>query len=179
MLATPRLLLLSLVLAACAGGPPSTAPLPPADAAEYAATLCTATDELFLAIGNPDAGVPSASWKAFEDAIEAGDVAALDRAGTTVLAHLDAARTANARGATFPPGTAANAELEALLVAVDTYVRAVLEARGDKAVASAAEAAAGPAWERHWPGWLSALQALGAAGVPIANLPCATDEPRA
>ena len=163
---------MALVIAGCGTGAPAATVAGPADAVEFAETMCDSTDAFFLAVGNPDAGTPSVAWAQFEDAIERGDVALLDQAGTTILGHIDTARAANGRGATFAPATAANAEFDALLTALDTQVRMVLEAKGDKAVARTAAEAAGGAWGRHWSAWLLALRALGESGIVMPNIPC-------
>ncbi len=164
--------LAGLCLGACdAGGPPS-APVAPADAAEFAETTCTAFDEFLLAWGNPDAG-KSDAWISFEQAIVRGELDVLERNGAEILEHLAAARTANARGATYPPGTAVNAEFEAILAALDRQVRTVLEAKGAPDVAAEAEAATVDVWTTHWPGYLRALVTLvRTSGIEMQNLPC-------
>lgn len=126
---TPRveLLLLGLLGAAlvvvvgCSSSMPSPSaqasnlafpsPIAVVDAAGFATATCTANQKLNLAFGNPDANVKSAAWKAFDSAVVAKDTAQIDATAGEVLLHLEAARVANARGATWAPGTTANAEM--------------------------------------------------------------------
>jgi hypothetical protein len=147
--------------------------LPPADAVSFAAATCTAIDELFLAWGNPDTANKSDAWKSFESAVERHDTALLDSAAGAILAHLAAARAANAHGATWTPGAAANAEFEVVLAGLVTQVTTVRDSRGDPSIAAKA---AETMQSTNWPRLLTYFEKLRplveSHAVALPSLPC-------
>jgi hypothetical protein len=164
---------LVFVISGCSTTPAaSSASLPPLDGKGFAAATCLAIDELFLAVGNPDTGSKSAAWQSFEAAIERHDTALLDSASAEILTHLAAARAANDRGATFPPGTAANAEFGAVLVGLEQQVATVRDARGAPDVAERAATE----MQAIWPRFLTYLQRMReliqSGAVVMPNVPC-------
>jgi hypothetical protein len=169
-----------LVVAVAACGTPSppastAVSLPPADAAGFADATCTAIDELFFAWGNPDTAIKSTAWTSFESAIERHDTALLDSAAAAILAHLAAARAANAQGATWKPGAEANAEFEVVLAGLVTQVTTVRDSRGDQAIAAQA---AETMQSKNWPRLLTYFEKLrplvASNAVALPSLPCTT-----
>lgn len=174
-----------LVTAACTAGPAaptpnpasstsrpaSPTPLAPADAAGYAAAACTANGEMFLGWGNPDTGVASEAWKAFESAVQTKDAAKID-AAAAILPHLEAARVANDRGATWAPGAAASAELRVVLAGLVKYIVTVREARGEPGVVAQAVKDRDVAGSHLQPYWQMLLEMMKAKSIPITQVPC-------
>ena len=69
-----------------------TASPPPLRAAsfdEYAVAFCSAFDSMFRAIGNPDTGEDSPMSADLDAAIEAGDLASVERLAATITAELE------------------------------------------------------------------------------------------
>jgi hypothetical protein len=173
------LIVASLGAAGCTAGPAaltsspaSPTRLPAVDATGFAAAACTANAEMFLSWGNPDTGVKSAAWKAFESAVQAKDPARIDAAAAAVLLHLDAARVANDSGATWAPGAAATAEFTVVLVGLENYIVTVQEARGESTVAAQAAKdmeAVGPHLQAYWQ---MLQQMMLAKAIPMTKLPC-------
>jgi hypothetical protein len=163
-------------LAGCGSGAasPSQSPSPPpATAADFSNAACTALGEFSLAWGNPDTNIKSDAWKKFDAAIKQKDAGQLEVAATEILAHLEAARTANARGSTWAPGAAASTELEAVLVALETEVTTVRAARGDPGVAAQAETTMQATWP-HFLTYLQKVQALiQSKAFATPTVPCA------
>jgi hypothetical protein len=182
--ARPRwaLLVLSaliLVVSACTAAPaaPTSTLAPPtplasADAAGFGAAACTANAEMFVAWGNPDTGVASTAWKAFESAAQTKDAAQIDAAAAVVLRHLEAARVANDHGATWAPGAAASAELSIVLAGLVKYVVTVRDARGEPGVVAKAVKDRDAAGSHLQPYWQMLLEMMKAKAIPITQVPC-------
>jgi hypothetical protein len=91
-------MIVMLVAAACGAGsgsaPPASQPAPAVATtyAEYATAFCSAFDALFQAVGNPDTGSGSILSKSLDAAVEAGDVAAAERAAAAMTTALEAGR---------------------------------------------------------------------------------------
>ena len=147
----------SSLASASTGAPASRSPV---EMAGFADATCEAGAELGLAWGNPDANIKSAVWTSFEGAIERGDAALLESSSAEVLGHIASARSALARGAGWAPGAPANAELDAVLVALKTQVTTVRDAHGDRTVATAAAATMAGVWPR-WLKYIGLVLALG------------------
>jgi len=166
-----------VVAAACTAGPVATTsspasptPLPAVDAAGFAAAACTANSELGLGWGG-DAG-KSVAWMAFDSAVQARDAAQIDKAAAPVLLHLDAARAANDRGATWVPGAAASAELTVVLDGLEKYIVTVREAHGDSTVTAQAAKDMEPVLP-HLQAYLGMLlEMMRAKAIPITQIPC-------
>jgi len=168
-----------LVAGACSAGPAapvsspaSPTPIPAVDAAGFAAATCTANNEMSLGFGNPDADVKSVAWKAFESAVQAKDPAQIDPSAAAVLLHLEAARVANTRGATWGPGAPANAEFTVVLVGLEKYIVTVREARGEPAVAAQAAKDMEAVWPHLLSYWQMLQQMMVAKAIPMTKLPC-------
>jgi hypothetical protein len=139
---------------------PSPSPTPPVaiDATAYVDAWCLALGRLMLGFGNPDTDAKSRAWKDFERAVEQRDAASLDARAATVLAHLEAARVANARTMGFAPGLPASVEFEAVLVGLESKVTTIRAARGDPVIVAQADAS----MQAVWPRFLTHLQVLNA-----------------
>lgn len=168
-----------LVAAACTAGPAtptsspgSPAPLAAVDAAGFAAAVCVANSELFLIWGNPDSGVKSVAWTAFDSAVRAKDPAQIDKAAAPILLHLGAARAANDRGATWVPGAAASAEFAVVLGGLQTYIVTVRDAHGDSTVAAQAAKDMGTVSPHLQAYWQMLQEMMVAKAIPITKLPC-------
>ena len=136
------------------------------------AATCTAGIEFSLGFGNADANTYSVAWTALATAVAAKDPGQIDTAAAAVLVHLDAARVATARGATWPTGAPANAELLIVLSGLETYVRTVQTAHGDATVSAQAATAMEAVWP-HCLAYLRLLQQLMVAKtIPLTQLPC-------
>ena len=152
--------------------PASPTPLPAADAADFAAAVCTVNSEISLSWGNPDTGAKSVAWKRFESAVQAKDPALIDAAAAAVLLHLDAARAANDRGSTWVPGSAATAELAGVLVGLEKYVVTVQEAQGESTVAAQAAKDMEAVWPHLQAYWQVLQKMMVAKAIPLTQLPC-------
>jgi hypothetical protein len=120
-----------LAVAACgsgAGAPaatPSVAPsLAPATFDEFSAQFCGAFTSLFRAVGNPDANAPSVMSKALDDAVNAGDGPAADRAAAAMLTELESGRAQAALAARWQPTAATAAQLDRLILAYEAMTTA-------------------------------------------------------
>jgi len=135
--------------------------------------MCTAVDELFTAVGNPDTGEASPLSRALEDAIVAGDTALIDTTTTAILAHLEASRAAAARAAAYPPAAAGVSAFDEFLTIVAEGVVAKRDAASDGLEAS--RAAAQGTWDRAVGPWRAWLTELGPVWFEIAGdtpMPC-------
>ena len=158
--------------AAPTSSPPSPTPLAPADAAGFAAAVCTANSEMFIAFGNPESGIDSVAWKAFETAVQARDPAQIDAAAAVILPHLEAARAANDRGATWAPGAAASAENSIVLAALTKYLVTVRDARGEPGVVAQAAKDLEATWPHLGSYWQMLTEMMKSKAIPITQLPC-------
>jgi len=168
-----------LVAAACTAGPAAPAsnpasatPRAPADAAGFGTAACTANAEMFIAWGNPDTGVASVAWKAFESAVQTKAAAQIDAAAAAILPHLEAARIANDRGATWVPGAAASTEFAIVLAGLMKYVVTVRDARGEPGVVAQAVKDRDAAGSHLQPYWQMLLEMMKAKSIPITQIPC-------
>ncbi len=157
----PRDVVLAVILGVAAAGcgatspaipspTPSPSPTPVAaiDAVAYVDAWCLTLGELMLGFGNPDTSEKSLAWKEFERGIEQRDAGLLDASSVKILAHLEAARSANGRSMGFEPGRAASVEFEAILVGLESKVTTIRAARGDPAVVEQATAVMQAIWPR-------------------------------
>ena len=158
--------------AAPASNPASATPRAPADAAGFGAAACTANAEMFVAWGNPDTGVASVAWKAFESAVQTKAAAQIDAAAAAILPHLEAARIANDRGATWVPGAAASTEFAIVLAGLMKYVVTVRDARGEPGVVAQAVKDRDAAGSHLQPYWQMLLEMMKAKSIPITQIPC-------
>jgi hypothetical protein len=135
--------------------------------------ICTAVDELFTAVGNPDTGEASLLSRDLEDAIVAGDATLIDTTTTAILAHLEASRSAAARAASYPPAAAGLSAFDEFLTIVAEGVVAKRDAAPDGLEAS--RAAAQRTWDRAVAPWRAWLTELGPIWFEIAGdrpMPC-------
>ena len=121
--------LIVLTVAACGSGAPSAPPLvapslAPATFDEFSTQLCGAFTSLFRAVGNPDANTPSVMSKALDDAVEAGDGPAADRAAAAMMAELESARVQAAAAARWQPTAATMVQMDRLIVAFEALTTA-------------------------------------------------------
>ena len=115
-------LLLVAAIAACDSGlqvPSGATPVPggpqSVGAADWAAAMCQAVDQLEQAIGDPTTGQPSAAWREFESQLTGADEERLKAATNGVLGHLTEGSRHISRVTGFGPGAGAAAEMELLL----------------------------------------------------------------
>jgi hypothetical protein len=160
---------------------PSLGPsLPSIGPDEFAAEVCTAVDELIIAVGNPDTGTGSDLSRTFEAAIRSGDLPAVDATAATMQEHLERARTAAERARAFQPADAGMDHFLAFLAQVADGIEATRDAAPDGA--DAAFAAGQRAWDaayEPWIAWLGELRPVWeeyAGGMPV---PCPTPTPAA
>jgi len=111
--------------------PPATSNLsspsvPPATFADYDTAICGGFTSLIRAYGNPDTNAPSVMRTALEEAVEAGDAAAAERASTAMLSELEAGRRLAATAARWQPGATTAASLDRLLLAFEAWTSAKL-----------------------------------------------------
>ena len=158
--------------AAPTSSPPSPTPLAPADAAGFAAAVCTANSEMLIGFGNPESGIDSVAWKAFETAVQARDPAQIDAAAAVVLPHLEAARAANDRAATWAPGAAASAENSIVIAALTKYLVTVRDARGEPGVVAQAAKDLEATWPHLMTYWQMLTEMMKSKAIPITQLPC-------
>jgi hypothetical protein len=168
-----------LVAAACTTGPavPTSSPASPtplaaADAAGFAAAVCMANSEMLIGFGNPESGISSVAWKAFETAVQARDPARIDAAAAAILPHFEAARAANDRGATWAPGAAASAENSIVLAQLTKYLVTVRDARGEPGVVAQAAKDLEATWPHLLTYWQMLLEMMKSKAIPITQLPC-------
>jgi hypothetical protein len=164
---------------ALSGTPPSSgSPAPSIGPDEFVAAVCTAVDELFTAVGNPDTGDMSDLGRSFEAAIVAGDLPAVDAAAAAMLEHLDAARAATERAGGFGPAAAAMDRFLAFLA----FAVAGVEAGRDAAPEGldSARAAAQRAWEgayEPWVAWMQEMRPVWSTYGHELPVPCPTRSP--
>jgi hypothetical protein len=173
---------LAVLLGACAAVPssaPSSAARPSASASAtpisfdvFSARLCGSFTSLVRAVGNPDAGTPSAMSKALDDAVKARDRAAGDSAADAMLAELESGRQQAAAAAEWAPGADAMRHLDELLVAFEastTAKRAIAAGLpiGSGDPAKAFESAGGNA------AWRATLQGISTIKAPTGAAPIA------
>jgi hypothetical protein len=151
----------------------SPTPTPVADAAVFIDAMCTAFDELLTAVGNPDTGEGSELSRTLEDAIVRGDTALVDTTTEAMLGHLQAARSAAMRAASFPSAAAGMSEFDDFLVIVADGVVAERDAAPDGL--DAAIAAANRDWARAyetWRGWITEIGPLWNEVAGDMPIPC-------
>jgi len=117
-----------LAVAACsssASTAASVAPsLAPATFDEFTTQFCGAVTSLFRAVGNPDANTPSVMSKALDDAVNAGDGVAADKAAAAMMAELESARVQTAAAARWQPTAAIMVHMDRLIVAYEALTTA-------------------------------------------------------
>lgn len=130
---------------------------------EFAVHHCAALQSLFRAYGNPDTAGLSPLMQTFDDAIDRADVVGATARSVEIVAELETGRARARAAGAWPPATAAMAQLDRLLAAMERLVTARLAAIGQGSDASeregqaALEAAGGV---EAWFGWIEAVGAL-------------------
>ena len=134
------LALVATIVVACGSAAPPASPSAPAGApsapvtspsaapatfAEYDESFCGAFTSLIRAVGNPDAGTPSALSKKLDDAVLAGNVLAADQAAAAMIAELETGRHHAAAAARWEPAAGAMAQMDRLLVAFEARTAAL------------------------------------------------------
>lgn len=92
---------------------------------EFGVAMCSAFEELFTAVGNPDTAEHSALFEDFKAAIETGDAPSVDRAANTIRQHLETGRGYAAAAAGWEPSEPMMVQLDRLLVAFEAMVEAM------------------------------------------------------
>ena len=156
--------------AATSPASPSAAPsAPPATYAEYDASFCAAFTSLIRAVGNPDAGTPSALSKKLDDAVRAGDAVAADQAAAAMTAELETGRRHAAAAARWQPAAASMAQMDRLLVAFEAMTTA------KRAVAAKVPDAVDPQKAFEQAGgvqaWTGVLSGVSSVPVPSGSVP--------
>jgi hypothetical protein len=173
---TASILLIALAVAACTvgGGTGSVAPTPtraPVTYAESQASLCASFTSLIRAVGNPDAGTPSAMSGALDAALDARDGFAAEQAGAAMIAELETGRGHAAAAARWEPAASAMGHMDLLLRAFEAHTRA------KQAVAAGAAGAIDPqvAFERAGgvAAWTGTLQGIASMPIPAGAVPTA------
>ena len=170
ILRTVGLAVVAVALAACGAGAATSSPsasaapsAAPATYADFSTAFCGAFTSLIRAVGNPDAGTPSALSKVLDDAVKAHDGLAAEKAAAAMTAELEAGRVLAASAGRWQPAAAAMTQMDRLLVAFEAMTAA------KRAVATGAPGAVDPQKAFEQAGgvaaWSGALQ--GAATLPI------------
>ena len=131
-------------------------PTPEADGTVFVDAVCTAVEQLWTAVGNPDTGEGSTLSRTLEDAIAHGDTALVDTTTEAMLRHLRAARSAAARAASYPPAAVGMSAFDDFVVIVADSVLAERDAAADglEAARVAANREAVRAYES-WRTWIN------------------------
>lgn len=114
--------LLVTVVAACGGGAPSPTVKPAATYDEYFVAACAAWDALFRAIGNPDTGTGSELSDALDQAVAAGDLAAVDRLAAQITHELRVGRANIAIAGGWQPRASAMIHFDRFFAAVEVMI---------------------------------------------------------
>jgi hypothetical protein len=142
---------------------------PPATYAEFDASFCAAFTSLIRAVGNPDAGTPSALSRTLDDAVRAGDAPAADQAAAAMTAELETGRRHAAAAARWQPATGAMAQMDRLLVAFEVMTTA------KRAVAAKVPGAADPQKAFEQAGgvqaWTAVLSGVTTLPIPSGSMP--------
>ena len=150
-------------LSACSSGPGAPSAAASAGATSYAQfheAVCAAFDDMFRAIGNPDAGTDSELLTRLERAVAAGDAATVDKLAAEITAALESGREHARVAFAWPPLAAAAAPADKVFLAFEKSVDARRAAAAQGAAASeqagqaALEAAGGIE------AWLAMLKAI-------------------
>jgi hypothetical protein len=121
--------LLAVVLAAC-GTVASSATPSAVGFEESQSAFCSAFGSMLRAVGNPDAGTPSVLSKVLDDAVEAGDLAAAERAAAGMMSELEAGRQEAARAGQWASAQPAADAMDKLLLAFQAMTTAKLAQAG-------------------------------------------------
>jgi hypothetical protein len=146
---------------------------PPVNDPLFVEAVCTAIDELFVAVGNPDTGEISALGQALEDAIVAADAKLVETTTAVMLAHLEASRSAAAQAAGYPPAANAMSAFDDFLAIVADGVVAEHDAAPDGL--DAARAAAQRTWDQAavpWRAWITDLRPVWHSVAGDTPIPC-------
>lgn len=158
------LFLVALACAACQGFAGTAAPSPSPSGAtsylEFRAGFCSAWEDLFRGIGNPDAGSDSELSAAMDQAITDGDLASVDRLAADITAALESGRAHARFAGGWVTGAPVTEALDGVFVAFEVMIEAkrMAAAQGpDEAprIAQAAFEKAGGA-----DAWVKALSAM-------------------
>ncbi len=152
-------------------------PAPVADAAVFVDALCTAVDESWTAVGNPDTGETSTLSRRLEDAIARGDTALVDTTTEAMLGHLQAARSAAARAAGYPPAAVGMSAFDDFVVFIAESIAAERDAAPDGL--EAARVAANRQSERAYESWRAWINESGPVWSEVAgDMPVPCPSPR-
>ena len=137
---------------------PDMASLPEEDAEVFVDAMCTAFDELLLAVGNPDTGQGSELSRTLEDAIARGDLVLVATTTQAMLGHLQTARSEAQRAVVLAAAAPGIAAFDGFLAIVADTVNAKRDAApgGLDAANEAADREAARGYEA-WRGWLTEL----------------------
>ena len=171
------------LVAACATSTESTPPAAATSYVEFREGLCSAFDDLFKAIGNPDAGTDSALMKRLDEAVARGDIPAADLAARDITAILESARARARFAGGWAPASAVVAPMDGLFVAFEASTEA--KRASAKAGTDVAEIAAQRAFEEAggveaWTNMLRSFQdpevmaAIAASRPPDMDPQCST-----
>ena len=138
-------LILVFVVGACGSSVPTLAPATPQPRAtsyeEFGVAFCSAFDELFTAVGNPDTADWSPLFEELEAAIKRGDASSANRAADTITQHLETGRGHAAAAAGWQPSGPMMAQLDRLFVAFEAMVEAMRVSVGQASDTSAGQTA--------------------------------------
>jgi hypothetical protein len=112
------------LMTACAPSTESTAPAAATSYLEFREGFCSAFDDLFKAIGNPDAGTDSELMKRLDEAVTRGDLLAADLAARDITAKLESARARARFAGGWAPASAVVAPMDALFAAFEASTEA-------------------------------------------------------
>lgn len=112
---------------ACQGGTtPDPSPSVPGATSylEFREAFCSAWEDLFRAIGNPDAGSDSELSKAMNDAIAAGDRAEVDRLAGEIIRALESGRGNLRVAGGWAPGSTIALAMDPIFVTFERMIEA-------------------------------------------------------
>jgi hypothetical protein len=158
---TVAIALTVLTVAACSAAPATTPVAGATSYLEFRDGFCSAFDDLFRAIGNPDTAADSALMASLEQAISAGDAANVERLSAEIRSGLESARAHARFAGGWAPASSVSAPMDAMFVAFETYVEAKRAASGqglDAAEQAAQRAFEGAGGLEAWTGMQQAFQ---------------------
>ena len=118
--------LITLVVGACGSAAITASPRPARAASfdEYAVAFCSAFDSMFRAIGNPDTAADSELSAALDRAIEAGDIASVERLAGAITAELESGRQHVAVAGGWQPAAPVMAQADRVFLAFVAMIAA-------------------------------------------------------